>query len=235
MKEKIKRYVTGVWGIEIVILCISIILLITAYYQAFNHSSLKLGANTFDALFNKDKYIESMIYSESKDISKYIYNNSNNLEDISAIKYENENLADDPSYNNNIFYVLINKETSDFTTNDINLYNSINKYDNNVALLQDKINIYLKEWDFISVRLDNKDKYNNYVLSMWDKINLKNIDNYIEIYYSNPNSYSYIIRTESLTAKSMIVATIFTIVLLVKVIFNSIFNFNSMRRGLYGQ
>ncbi|MDV4149218.1 HAMP domain-containing sensor histidine kinase [Clostridium sp. AL.422] len=228
MKEKIKCYITGVWGIEILILIISIIVLTIGYYQAFNDSSAKLGANTFDALINKEKYIESMIYHDSKNISKYIYSNSKNLEDISAIKYENENLLDNPYYNDNIFYVLINKETGEFTTNDINLYNSIKQDDNNVPLLEDNINIYLKEWELASVRLDNKDKYNYYVMSMSDKINLKHIDKYIEIYYSNPDAYSYIIKTESLTAKTLIITTILTIVLLVKVIFNSIFNRNNI-------
>ena len=62
LKDKIKSYITGVWGVEILILCISIILLITGYYQAFNSSSKDLNINTFDALFNKDKYMQSIIY-----------------------------------------------------------------------------------------------------------------------------------------------------------------------------
>lgn len=224
MREKIKYYVTGVWGIEILILVILLLLLVTGYYQAFNDDSAKIGAGTFDALLNKEKYVESMIYYESKNISKYIYSNSNNLEDIGAIKYENENLSDNIYYYDEIFYVLINKETGDFTTNDINLYNSVEQYDSNVPLLEDNINLYLKEMGFSSVRLDNKDKYNYYVISMPDKVNINAIDRYIEIYYKNPIAYSNLIKTESLTAKVMIITTIFTLVLLVKVIFNSIFN-----------
>lgn len=228
MKEKIKRYITGVWGLELLILAISMILLVTGYYQAFNDSAEKLNTSTFDALFNKDKYMQSMIYYESRGISKYIYTNSKDLEDISAIKYENEHLSGDPYYNDNIFYVLINKETGEFTTNDVNLFNSVKQDDNNAPLLEDTINSYLKEWGLASVRLDNKDKYNYYVMNMTDKTNLKYIDKYIEIYYSNPDSYDYIIRTEALTAKTMIVATILTIVLLLKVIFNLIFNRNNI-------
>ena len=228
MKEKIKRYITGVWGVEILILCMSIILLITGYYQAFNSSSKDLNINTFDALFNKEKYMQSMIYYESKDISKYIYGNSKNLEDISPIKYENENLSENPYYNEKIFYVLINKETGDFTTNDKNLFNSVKKENNNVPLLEDSINTYIKELGLASVRLDNKDSYNYYVMNMSDKINLKNIDKYIEIYYSDPYSYVNILKAEEITAKTMIITTIFTIILLVKVVFNSIFNRNNI-------
>lgn len=226
MKERIKRYVTGVWGFELLILTISIMLLVTGYYQAFNNTSDNL--NTFDALFNKDKYMQSMIYYESRDISRYIYTNSKDLEDISALKYENEHLSGDPYYNDKIFYVLINKETGDFTTNDINLFNSVRQEDNNVPLLEDTVNAYLKEWGLASVRLDNKEKYNYYIMSMPDKANLKYIDKYIEIYYSNPDSYIYIIKAEALTAKTMIVATIITIILLIKVLFNLIFNRNNI-------
>ena len=228
MREKIKNYVTGVWGIEILVLAILLVLLTTGYYQAFNDASAKIGAGTFDALLNKEKYVESMIYYESKNISKYIYSNSNDLEDISAIKYENENLSDNIYYYDEIFYVLINKETGDFTTNDINLYNSVQQYDNNVPLLEDNINLYLKEMGLSSVRLDNKDKYNYYVISNPDKVNMKDIDKYIEIYYKNPIAYSNLITTESLTAKVMIIVTIITLVLLVKVVFNSIFNRNNI-------
>ena len=228
MREKIKHYVTGVWGVEILVLAILLVLLTTGYYQAFNDASAKIGAGTFDALLNKEKYVESMIYYESKNISKYIYSNSNDLEDIGAIKYENENLSDNIYYYDEIFYVLINKETGDFTTNDINLYNSVQQYDNNVPLLEDNINLYLKEMGLSSVRLDNKDKYNYYVISNPDKVNMKDIDKYIEIYYKNPIAYSNLITTESLTAKVMIIVTIITLVLLVKVVFNSIFNRNNI-------
>jgi len=228
LREKIKNYLTGVWGIEILILGILLVLLTTGYYQAFNDGSAEIGAGTFDVLINKEKYVESMIYYESKNISKYIYSNSNNLEDISAIQYENEHLSDNIYYYDEVFYVLINKETGGFTTNDINLYNSVQQYDNNVPLLEDNINLYLKEMGLSSVRLDNKDKYNYYVMSMSDKVNMKEIDKYIEIYYKNPAAYSNLIKTELLIARFMIIVTIITSALLVKVIFNSIFNRNNI-------
>ena len=62
MREKIKNYVTGIWGVEILTLAILVVTLVTGYYNAFNDSAAKVGAGTFDALFNKEKYIESMIY-----------------------------------------------------------------------------------------------------------------------------------------------------------------------------
>lgn len=224
MKEKIKRYITGVWGIEILTVCILLISLTIGYYQSFNNTFSDLGAGTFDALFNKDKYIESMIYYESKDVSKYIYSNTNNLEDIRSIEYENERLSENNYFYGDLFYVLINKETGNFTTNDVKLRESVEKYDNTVALLEDNINAYLKEFGYPSVRIDNKDKYNYYVTSTTDKISKQNVDKYIEIYYRDPSVYTYLIKTDTITAKVMIVLTILAIVLLLKIIINSVIN-----------
>ena len=120
--------------------------------------------------------------------------------------------------------MLINKETGKFTTDDPKLANELAPYYANVALLEDNINSYLKEIGLSSVRLDNKDKYNYYVMTSEDKVNMKNIDKYIEIYYKNPDAYDYLIKTESLTAKVMIIASIVAILLLIKIIFNLIFN-----------
>lgn len=224
MKEKIKEYIRGVWGIEILIACVSLVTLTIGYYQSFNNTFAELGAGTFDALLNKDKYIQSMIYYESKDLSKEIYTDTNNLEDISILEYKNQHLLQNNYFYGSMFYILMNKETGEFTTNDINLYKSVKIKENTVALLEENINDYLKEFNFSSVRIDNKDIYNYYIENTNEKISKQNIDKYIEIYYRDPSVYSYLIKTESLTARSMILLTIFTIILLLKIIVNSIFN-----------
>ena len=91
-------------------------------------------------------------------------------------------------------------------------------------MLEDNINAYLKEFSYPSVRIDNKDKYNYYVTSTTDKISKQNVDKYIEIYYRDPSVYTYLIKTDTITAKVMIVLTIFAIVLLLKIIINSVIN-----------
>ena len=228
MREKIKKYLNGVWGIEILVLLIFSVLLVTGYYQAFNDYFAKLGAGTFDALLHREKYIESMIYYESRHLSKYIYTNTKNLEYIEPIKYENENLEDENYYNGEIYYVLINKETGDFTTNDKSLYDIVEDYDNNIVLLEDNINIYLKNQGFASVKVDNNERYNYYISTMEDKINTQNIDKYIEIYYKNPMLYNYVLKTDLLTAEIMIVFTVILLILFIKIVFNFIFNKNNI-------
>ena len=228
MREKIKKYLNGVWGIEILVFLIFSVLLVTGYYQAFNDYFAKLGAGTFDALLHREKYIESMIYYESRHLSKYIYTNTKNLEYIEPIKYENENLEDENYYNGEIYYVLINKETGDFTTNDKSLYDIVEDYDNNIVLLEDNINIYLKNQGFASVKVDNNERYNYYISTMEDKINTQNIDKYIEIYYKNPMLYNYVLKTDLLTAEIMIVFTVILLILFIKIVFNFIFNKNNI-------
>lgn len=228
MREKIKKYLNGVWGIEILVFLIFSVLLVTGYYQAFNDYFAKIGAGTFDALLHREKYIESMIYYESRHLSKYIYTNTKNLEYIEPIKYENENLEDENYYNGEIYYVLINKETGDFTTNDKSLYDIVEDYDNNIVLLEDNINIYLKNQGFASVKVDNNERYNYYISTMEDKINTQNIDKYIEIYYKNPMLYNYVLKTDLLTAEIMIVFTVILLILFIKIVFNFIFNKNNI-------
>ncbi len=228
MKEKIKNYITGVWGIEILAVCVLLVTLTIGYYQSFNNTFAELGAGTFDALLNKDKYIQSMIYYESRDISKEIYLDTNNLEDISILQYKNQHLSQNNYFYGSLFYILMNKETGEFTTNDANLYKSVEVKENTVALLEEKINDYLREFKFSSVRIDNKDIYNYYIENTNEKISKQNIDKYIEIYYRDPSVYSYLIKTESLTARIMILSTIFTMLLLLKIIVNSIFNSNNI-------
>lgn len=228
MKEKIKNYITGVWGIEILAVCVLLVTLTIGYYQSFNNTFAELGAGTFDALLNKDKYIQSMIYYESRDISKEIYLDTNNLEDISILQYKNQHLSQNNYFYGSLFYILMNKETGEFTTNDANLYKSVEVKENTVALLEEKINDYLREFKFSSVRIDNKDIYNYYIENTNEKISKQNIDKYIEVYYRDPSVYSYLIKTESLTARIMILSTIFTMLLLLKIIVNSIFNSNNI-------
>ena len=56
------------------------------------------------------------------------------------------------------------------------------------------------------------------------KNNYSNIKNYVEIYYRAPSVYFYLIKTESITAKTLIAATILTAILFLKLVINLLFN-----------
>ena len=91
---------------------------------------------------------------------------------------------------------------------------------------------------FISVRIDNEEKNNYYVKTTLDSLeegklkvplmnlknNYSNIKNYVEIYYRAPSVYFYLIKTESITAKTLIAATILTAILFLKLVINLLFN-----------
>jgi len=238
LKSKIKNYLTGIWGIEVLVFLFLLPTIFLGYYQALNNEFVEIGAGTFDALFNKEKYIKGMIYYESQDISKYIYTNTNNLEDISEIKYDNEKFIG-PSNYSDIFYILINKETGEYTTNDQDLFQDIPYGSETRELIEKETEKYIEEYGFISVRIDNEEKNNYYVKTTLDSLeegkiegstdefkknNYSNIKNYVEIYYRAPSVYFYLIKTESITAKTLIAATILTAILFLKLVINLLFN-----------
>jgi len=238
LKSKIKNYLTGIWGIEVLVFLFLLPTIFLGYYQALNNEFVEIGAGTFDALLNKEKYIKGMIYYESQDISKYIYTNTNNLEDISEIKYDNEKFIG-PSNYSDIFYILINKETGEYTTNDQDLFQDIPYGSETRELIEKETEKYIEEYGFISVRIDNEEKNNYYVKTTLDSLeegkiegstdefkknNYSNIKNYVEIYYRAPSVYFYLIKTESITAKTLIAATILTAILFLKLVINLLFN-----------
>ena len=240
MKNKLKSYLKGVWGIDIVILVILVVTLIFSYYETFNKEASYMKPSTLDALLNKEEYIKEMIYYDSKNLSEYIYNNSMDLSDISYIKYENQINSDEEYLYNDLFYIIVNKENGEFTTSDEGLFNYIYQYEGNADLIIDNTKKYVQQQGFSSIIIDNENKYNYFVKTSDGKRNYESIQKYQEIYYRNPVIYDYIIRTETLTARVMIVSTIITLILLLKIIINLIFNreninleFKTLRKIIY--
>jgi len=228
LKGKLKNYLTGIWGFEIIILTILVITLGIGYYQTFNNEYVKIGASTMDSLFNKEKYVEGMILSESKVISKNLYSYTNNLEDINELKVENEYYKNEANYYSDIFYILIKKDDGEFTTNDDELYSFITTETNDSSIVENDVYKYFKEKGFSYYKVDNVNTYNYYVESSEGDVDKTYLSNYIEIYYRNPSVYYYLIRTESITAKIMLLSTGIAIILLMKVIFNLTFNRKNM-------
>lgn len=228
MKDKLKNYLTGIWGFEIIILTILVITLGIGYYQTFNNEYVKIGASTMDSLFNKEKYVDGMILYESKVISKNLYSYTNNLEDINELKVENEYYKNEANYYSDIFYILIKKDDGEFTTNDDELYSFITTEANDSSIVENDVYKYFKEKGFSYYKVDNVNTYNYYVESSEGDVDKTYLSNYIEIYYRNPSVYYYLIRTESITAKIMLLSTGIAIILLMKVIFNLTFNRKNM-------
>ncbi|GAB6169010.1 HAMP domain-containing sensor histidine kinase [Clostridium carnis] len=224
MKEKIRNYIKGVWGIEIVICIILMCSTIIGYYQSLNNSFSDIGAGSFDALLDKDSYIESMIYYDSRELAHYIYDTTNNLQYIEPIEVENSYLVEKNYYDQNMFYIIFNKETGNFVTNDLNMKNYISSYKYNTKIMDEKIHSYIDENGLKATTIDNVKKFNYYVAFNDDDLKNKSIKDYTEVYYKYPSGYNYLVRADSLTAKLIILSTIVTIILLLKIIINIIFN-----------
>ncbi|ATD53977.1 two-component sensor histidine kinase [Clostridium chauvoei] len=224
LKEKFKLYFKGVWGAEIVIAIILIIALLSGYNKALDGKLAKIGAGTFDALVNSDNYIKSMIYYESEDVSKHIYEVTNNLKDMSSIINENNYINENYIYNQKIYYVIIENETGRFTTNDVEFNNYILETNHSRFISKDILVEYINKHNLTSVIIDNKNTFNYYINDTNENISKKDLGRYTEIYYQSPTSYSYIVKTERITAQVMILATILTILLVIKILINLIFN-----------
>lgn len=240
MKNKLKNYLKGVWGIDIAIVIILLVTLIFSYYEAFNKDSSYMNPNTLKAFLNKEEYIKEMIYYDSKNVSEYIYKNSTDLSDINYIKHENQTNREEEYLYEDLFYIIVNKENGEFTTSDESLFNYVYQYEGNSDLIIDSTKNYIKQQGFSSIIIDNQNIYNYFVKTSDEKRNYDSIQKYQEIYYRNPAVYSNIIKTESLTAKMLIGSIIIALILFIKIIVNLIFHrdninleFRALRKIIY--
>lgn len=224
MRNKFKKYITGIWGLEIILIIILLISLGAGYYDVFNNEFVKINATTMDSLFNKDKYVKGMILYESEIISQNLYSYTNNLEDITQLKTENEYYKNEVNYYSDIFYVLIEKETGKFTTNDDELYEFIESEEDNTKKVDKYVYDYIENRGFVYNNIDNVNNFNYYVENSRGDVDEKYLSSYTEVYYRNPSFYYNLIKAESITAKIMIISTVVLALLVLKVIINLIFN-----------
>ena len=225
MRNNLKKYLTGIWGIEIIVIIILSISLAFSYYESFNNPLIKLGAGPMDSLFDKEGYIEARIKYQSKDISETIYTYTNNLSDITKLKNDNEYYKNEPNYYSDIFYILINKEDPmKFTTNDDLLYEFIFNELTGLPEIEKLTYKYIEDKGFSYYKADNVNTFNYYVESLKKDVNKIDMEKYIEIYYRTPAIDYYSITTDNITAQIMIGSIILLVALTLKIIINLIFN-----------
>lgn len=224
MKEKIKNYLRGVWGAEIVIVIILIITLVSSYNKTFSGKLASMGAGTFDALFHPENYIRARIFYDSQNISEHIYDLTNNLQNMTPIVEENNFKNQNYLYSDKINYIILDNSTGRFTTNDSKFNSYVEKNKGSKFISEDTIKDFINENKLASITIDNKNKFNYYVNNTKESILKKDLGKYTEIYYQEPLAYSYIIKTESVTAQVMILAIILTVLLAIKVLINLTFN-----------
>lgn len=225
MKEKIKYYLNGVWGAEILIVVVLTVILGVNFNKALNDKFAQIGAGTFDALLNEDQYVKSMIYYESKNISENIYKSTDNLKNIAPLLEENRYIYDNELYNQYMYYIIFDKYTGNFTSNDLEFYEHIAAVDKNVVNSSNDVMKYLQEKKYDVIQVDNQNRYNYYIETM-DSTEAKgiksSISRYSEFYYKLPGTYNYLVRTEQITAQALILGGIITILLTLKILINAI-------------
>lgn len=224
MRNSLKKYLTGIWGIEIILIIILSVSLGFSYYQSLNNELIKLGAGPMDSLFDKEGYIKARIKYQSKSISETIYTYTNNLSDITNLKSDNEYYRNEPNYYSDIFYILINKDTLKFTTNDDLLYQFILDELTELPEIENFAYKYIEDKGFTYYKVDNVNTFNYYVESLKVDVDKSYMKNYIEIYYRSPSVDYYLLTTDNITAQVIIASIILLVFLSLKTIINLIFN-----------
>lgn len=228
MRNSLKKYLTGIWGVEIILIIILSVSLGFSYYQSLNNELIKLGAGPMDSLFDKEGYIKARIKYQSKSISETIYTYTNNLSDITNLKNDNEYYRNEPNYYSDIFYILINKETLKFTTNDDLLYQFILDELTELPEIENFAYKYIEDEGFSYYKVDNVNTFNYYVEGLKADVDKSYMKNYIEIYYRSPAVDYYLLTTDNITAQIMIASIILLVFLSLKTIINLIFNRNNI-------
>ncbi|WP_341479406.1 HAMP domain-containing sensor histidine kinase [Clostridium gasigenes] len=221
LKEIIKRYLRGIWGIEILVLVILIGFLTISYVKEFNRQN---RPGVFDSLFNEQKFIKDTIYSETEEIANMIYYLSNNLKYIEDYDVDKKIEAKvyGESLKNTYKYAILNKTTGNIITSDYGLEEF---YGPNYGLIDSEdVLRYLKNRGFANIMIDNVDTFNSYINSDIKYVEKEGLSNYEEFYYTYPEGYKELIREKAITAKLMIVTTIISILLFFKLLINIVTN-----------
>lgn len=222
LKERIKKYLRGIWGIELLVLVILISFLTINYGREFNTIKKGYEARTFDSLFNKQEFIKDTIYKETEELGRLVYYVSNNLKYIEDedVKEEIDNKLYEEDFNIAYKYAILNKTTGKIITNDYGLEEF---YRSKYGIVTSKdIVIYLQSRGFSNITIDNVDTFNSYINSNVKYVEKEMLSNYEEFYYTYPEIYKDLITEKEMTAKLVIITTIIAIILLIKLIVNFI-------------
>lgn len=222
MRKKINYYIRSVRGEEVLLVIILVLGLIVTYGNVLNNNFAKIGASVFDSILNENSYRKAMIYYDSRKLSEDIYKETNNLKDVNFI------IRNKYFYYGNMNYALIDKNTGEIISNDDLLKQYVSskmKIDPNIEkqLVED----YINQQGYSAVLVDNINSFNYYV-TYDELIRNKEMSNYIEVYYSYPTNYDYVLKTDSITAKLIIGTTIFTGILIIKILINIMINYKNV-------
>ncbi|MGL5084294.1 MAG: sensor histidine kinase [Clostridium sp.] len=224
LKEKFRKYLSGIWGLEILVLVILISFLAFNYVKEVNSFTKDTGESVFNALFDKDKFIRDTIYRDTKDVGALIYYESNNLENIESqeVDSEIESILYGEKFENTYKYAILNKNTGKIITNDYGLQEF---YGPNFGVVDSEdILRYLESRGFANIYMDNVNTFNSYINSDVKYVDKDMLSNYEEFYYVYPEVYKELISESALKGKMMIAGTIVTILLLFKILINFITN-----------
>lgn len=224
LKEKIKKYINGIWGFEILILVVLSILLTISCVKEFNNVNKYNKAGIFDALFDEQKFIKDTIYNETEEIARMIYYISNDLQYIEYEDIDNqiESEMHLENLSNTYRYAILNKNTGNLVTNDYGLEGFYGPSYGVVG--EDDIAKYMSNRGFAYIVIDNVNTFNAHINNSGEYLEKDLLGDYEEFYYAYPEGYNSLIMEKAMTAKLIILGIIIVIILLLKLSINFLIN-----------
>jgi len=198
LKSRVKSYIKNIWLLEIIVLLAIIGYLGLEGYKYYSADSSRV-ITIFKATTNTQEYYEenlntnlldttNMIYQKTNSLDKVYYGNDKIKETFKKSFINGVNLKDGFQVNNNVYFIIRNKNTSEIITNDQNKYLEISTEE----YTDENIREYIGEkynGKVLLISYNNVDKFsklvdNDYVI--YDKNVLANFEEY---YYTTKDIY----------------------------------------------
>ncbi|PRR83568.1 sensor histidine kinase [Clostridium vincentii] len=198
LKSRVKDYLNHIWLLEIIGLLFIISYFSVEVYKYYSTDSSKM-INIFRSTINPQKYYEENLAKDSLAITNMIYQKTNSLEKIyygndiikEAFKrdfidkvYEKEEFE----LNENIFFIIRNKNTNQIITNDSSGYFELSdgKYtdENILSYVNEKY-----EGKELLVSYDNENKFSTIVEEDYVIYDKSVLANFQEYYFTSRDNY----------------------------------------------
>lgn len=181
LKKKLNSYLRQVWLIEI-----TLIIIIASYWGTeiyrYNTAAGSKVISSIESIINPQKYYSSDLKSRVIDIAQDVYYATGSLSDIyygneSVVEATEKNVSD--IFQNNIYFIIRNKQTGQIISNDKDALNEIDTYRYDESYIKSKY-----RGREVYVKYDNENSYNPAVDVGIVSAEVSVIKNYEEYYYT---------------------------------------------------
>ncbi|MGL5867924.1 sensor histidine kinase [Clostridium chrysemydis] len=251
LKNSLKKYISTLWIIELIILLVLSIINIDAGFKYLTSPNKNDGVSNIDAIFNRPKYYKSMLEHDSEEISQDLYKKTDGLrlllvpsedqkETIRNMIYNDSfysNSGDKEKIPKDVYFIVRNKQTNDIFSNDP-FFQGVKKLD-----VKDLRSVLSKKYEGREVIYDacnNENIYNAGIEEGLMTYSKKIVGQFEEIYYTSAEAYSAYVAHAVKRVIFFFISITINLLLLIKVVYlfvkgkgNVIISGNFVRDILY--